>query len=254
MTVLLVDHDRRGVATVTLNRPNARNAFDADLMTAVADTFATLADARLVVLSANGPAFCAGADLEWMRAGARMSPDQARADSEHIAGMLRAVHDCPAPVVARVQGPVFGGGTGLLACADVVVAAPTAVFSFSEVRLGLAPAVIAAYLLPRIGLSAATALFMTGERFDAERAREIGLVHVVAEDLDQAVTTTVDDLLRGGPAAQRATKSLCRYVARSDFESSVSFALDLISSLRAGAEAQEGVAAFFARREPEWSR
>ena len=184
---------------MTLARPERRNAFDAALIAALADAFADVGDARCVVLAGEGQSFCAGADVEWQRASIDLSFDENVEDAMRLYRMLEAVDACPAPVVARVQGYALGGGSGLVACCDIAVAAPDAVFGYSEVRLGIIPAVISPFVLPRIGPGAARRYFLTGERFDAETALRIGLVHEVAEDLDGAV-----DVGRRGAAPGRS--------------------------------------------------
>src|SRR5437868_3552703 len=179
---------------VTLARPERRNAFDAALIGELTEAFADVADARVVVLAGEGPSFCAGADVEWQRAAIDLSYDENVADALRLYRMLEAIDSCPAPVVARVQGYALGGGSGLVACADVALAAEDAVFGFSEVKLGIIPAVISPFVLARIG-AAARRYFLTGERFDAPTALRIGLVHGVAADHDVAVERVLRDLL-----------------------------------------------------------
>src|SRR2546426_2303545 len=202
--------EREGhVLRVTLARPERRNAFDAGLIAELTEAFADVGDAQAVVLAGDGPSFCAGADVEWQRAAIDLSYDENVEDALRLYRMLEAVDSCPAPVVARVQGYALGGGSGLVACADVALAAPDATFGFSEVKLGIIPAVISPFVLPKIGAHARR-YFLTGERFDAETALRIGLVHEVADDLDAAVDRVVSELLTAGPEAVRGVKRLIR--------------------------------------------
>jgi methylglutaconyl-CoA hydratase len=245
MGALRVERDGR-VLRVTLARPERRNAFDAALIAELAEAFADVGDARAVVLAGDGSSFCAGADVEWQRAAIDLSYEENVEDAARLFRMLDAVDSCPAPVVARVQGYALGGGSGLVACADVAVAADDAVFGFSEVKLGIVPAVISPFVLPRIGATQARRLFLTGERFDAETALRIGLVHVVAADLDVETDHIVGELLTSGPEAAREAKRLVR--ERPGGEEAARTA----ARLRTGAEGQEGLRAFLERRHPSW--
>jgi methylglutaconyl-CoA hydratase len=235
------------VRRITLARPDKRNALSPELIDALTAAFGEAADARVVVLRGKGPSFCAGADLEWMRASIDLTPEENVADAGRLDALMAAADGCPAPVVAGVQGHAIGGGCGLLACCDVVVASPDAQFGLGEVKLGLVPAVISPYVLARVGTGAARHLFVTGERFDADAALRIGLVHRVADDLDAAVEAVVADFLAGGPEAVRLAKRLAR--GGLSAEESVR----LLADLRAGGEAQEGLRAFLERRQPSWS-
>jgi methylglutaconyl-CoA hydratase len=231
---------------LTLARPDHRNALDAELMAALADAFAAVGDVRAVILRGEGRSFCAGADLAWMAAAAELDREENLADVGRLRALLEAVDACPAPVVAAVQGHALGGALGLLACCDVVVASPQAVFAFSEVKLGLVPAVVSPYVLARIGSGAARRLFVTGERFDGETALRIGLVHELADDLDVAVERVCAELASAGPAAAREAKRLARG-ARSAEECARSLA-----DRRTSSEGQEGVRAFLEGRPPAW--
>ena len=233
------------VLRVTLARPERRNAFDAALIAELTEAFADVADARAVVLAGDGPSFCAGADVEWQRAAIDLSYDENLADALRLYRMLEAIDSCPAPVVARVQGYALGGGSGLVACADVALAAEDAVFGFSEVKLGIIPAVISPFVLPRIG-AAARRYFLSGERFDAPTALRIGLVHEVAADLDGALDHVVRELLSSGPEAARAAKRLVR--ERPGGEE----AAHVAASLRTSPEGQEGLRAFLEKRRASW--
>jgi methylglutaconyl-CoA hydratase len=244
------------VATIALARPEARNALNAALIAEITRCFEELAEdkgVRVVVLTGDGPAFCAGADVGYMRDTANFSYEENLEDARRLADMFLAVGDLPKPVVAKVRGAAIGGGVGL-AAADVAVAEEGTQFAFSEVRLGIAPATIAPFVVRKIGYSHARALFLTGERFDAERAREIGLVHEVVpeRDLDSAVERIVTQLLQGGPAAQAAIKELLRQVEATEPMEALGIMTQLIAELRVGEEGQEGLGAFLERREPFW--
>ena len=231
---------------VTLARPERRNAFDARLIRELTEAFADVGDARAVVLSGEGQSFCAGADVDWQRSAIDLDYDENVADALRLYRMLEAIDCCPAPVVARVQGYALGGGSGLVCCTDVAIAAPDATFGFSEVKLGIVPAVISPFVFPRIGTAAARRLFLTGERFDAETGLRIGLVHEVAADLDAAVDRVVGELLSSGPVASREAKQLIRH--RPGGEEAARTA----ARLRTSAEGQEGLRAFLDKRRPKW--
>jgi len=234
------------VLRVTLARPERRNAFDAALIRELTEAFADVGDARAVVLAGEGESFCAGADVDWQRSAIDLDYDENVADALRLYRMLEAIDSCPAPVVARVQGYALGGGSGLVCCADVAIAAPEATFGFSEVKLGIVPAVISPFVFPRIGTAAARRYFLTGERFDAETALRIGLVHEVAAELDAAVERALGELLTAGPAATRAAKQLIR--DSPDGEE----AAHLAAKLRTSPEGQEGLRAFLDKRTAAW--
>jgi methylglutaconyl-CoA hydratase len=231
---------------VTIARPERRNAFDAALIGELTAAFADVGDARAVVLAGDGQSFCAGADVDWQRAAIDLDYDENVEDALRLFRMLDAIDSCPAPVVARVQGYALGGGSGLVCCADVAVAAPDAIFGFSEVKLGIVPAVISPFVLPRIGTAAARRFFLTGERFDAQTALRIGLVHEVTSVLDEAVDRVVGELLTAGPAASRAAKQLIR--DRPGGEE----AAHVAARLRTSPEGQEGLRAFLDKRPAAW--
>ena len=191
------------VLRIALARPERRNAFNAELIAELHEAFSDVGDARVVVLSGDGESFCAGADVEWQRSSIDLSEEENVQDTLRLYRMLEAVDSCPAPVVARVQGYALGGGSGLVACADVVVAAPDATFGFTEVRLGIIPAVISPFVFAKIGAGAARRYFLTGERLDAQAALRIGLVHEVVAELDDAVRRIVGETLKSGPEATR---------------------------------------------------
>jgi methylglutaconyl-CoA hydratase len=247
------------VATVTLARPEAHNALNAELVEELTRCFEELAEdqeTRVVVLAGAGRSFCAGADIGYMRETAGLSYEENLEDARRLAMMFWTIDECPKPVVAKVQGVAMGGGAGLLAVADVVVADSDARFAFSEIRLGIAPATISPFVVRKIGVSHARSLFVTGERFGGERAREMGLVHrVVSKDgLDEAVEEKVGELLEGGPVAQATLKGLLRRLETTEPMEAPGLTARVISELRTGEEGQEGLAAFLEKREPRWRR
>ena len=229
------------VLRVTLARPERRNAFDAALIAELTKAFADVGDARAVVLAGEGQAFCAGADVEWQRSSIELSFEENVEDAHRLYRMCETIDRCPAPVVARIQGYALGGGSGLAACADIAVAAPDAIFGFSEVKLGIIPAVISPFVLPKIGQHARR-YFLTGERFDAQTALRIGLVHEVANDLDQAVARIVNELLTSGPNAVREAKRLIREHPQGEETAQIA------ARMRTSEEGQERLRAFFERR------
>jgi methylglutaconyl-CoA hydratase len=248
------------VARVVLARPEVRNAFNADLISALTDAFANLADEpadalRVVVLSGAGPVFCAGADVEWMRDAAAMDLDANEADAGRLATMLETIDTCPVPVVARVHGAALGGGMGLCAVSDVVVATAEATFGFTETRLGILPAVIGPYAITKIGEGQARALFLPGSRFDAARAERIGLVHEVVPDedaLDARVGELIDELTAAGPTAVREAKALIRRLRGQPGAQARALTVAAIARQRTSAEGQEGLSAFLEKRDPAW--
>jgi methylglutaconyl-CoA hydratase len=245
MTALRIERDD-DLLRITLARAETRNAFDAALIAALSEAFVDVGKARAVVLAGDGPSFCAGADVEWMRSSVDLDYDANVADATALRRMLDAIDSCPAPVVARVQGHALGGGAGLVACADVAVAESSAVFAFSEVKLGIVPAVISPFALAKIGPSAARRYFVTGERFDAATALRIGLVHEVTGDLDAGVAAIVAELRSAGPRAARHAKRLV--LDRPDAAETAR----RIAERRTSAEGQEGLQAFLERRRPSW--
>src|SRR5215210_7441358 len=247
------------VVTVTLARPDSHNALNAALIEELTSCFEEISDderERVVVLAGEGRSFCAGADVGYMRETASFSYEENLEDARRLAMMFWTIDECPKPVVAKVQGAAMGGGAGLVAVADVVVVDAEARFAFSEVRLGIAPATIAPFVVRKIGISHARSLFLTGERFGSERAREIGLVHrIVPKDgLDEAVEEKVGELLLGGPVAQATLKGLLRRLETTEPMEAPGLTARVISELRTGEEGQEGLAAFIEKREPRWRR
>jgi methylglutaconyl-CoA hydratase len=244
MEPLQVERDGN-VLRVTIAKPARRNAFDAELIRLLTEAFTDVGDARAVVLGGDGASFCAGADIEWQRSSIDLSYEGNVEDALRLYRMCETIDRCPAPVIARVQGYALGGGSGLVACADVAIAAPDATFGFSEVRLGIIPAVISPFVLPKIGAHARR-YFLTGERFTAETALRIGLVHEIAPDLDAAVERVVADVLASGPEAVRAAKALIRDRPAGEETARVA------ARLRSSDEGQEGLRAFLEKRIPRW--
>ena len=248
------------IARVSLNRPDVHNAFNADLIGDLRQTFHRLADEppdrlRAVVLGGRGPSFCAGADVTWMRASLGLTREQNEQDAMVMAEMFDAIDRCPVPVICRVHGAALGGGMGLCAVSDLVLAEAGARFGFTETRLGILPAVISPFVIAKVGESHARALFPTGKRFDATRALRIGLVHEVFEGtdaLDAAVETAVEDLLAAGPTAARAAKAIVREVRGLPHESTRWHTARRIATQRTSPEGQEGLRAFLEKREPGW--
>lgn len=235
------------VLHMTLARPETRNAFDAALIAELAEAFVDVGTARAVVLRGEGPSFCAGADVDWMRASADLSVEENVADANALRRMLEAIDGCPAPVVAAVHGHALGGGVGLVACSDVVIAHGRTVFAFSEVKLGIVPAVISPFALRKLGESAARRFFVTGERFDAETALRIGLVHEVTTDVDGSLDRVLGELRTAGPRAARHAKRLV--LERPDGPETAR----RIAERRTSEEGQEGLRAFLERRRPAWA-
>jgi enoyl-CoA hydratase/carnithine racemase len=229
------------VLRVTLARPERRNAFDAQLIADLMAAFADVGDARAVVLAGEGETFCAGADIDWQRSAIDLSYDENVEDALKLYRMCEAIDVCRAPVVARIQGYALGGGSGLAACADIAVAASDATFGFTEVKLGIVPAVISPFVLPKIGQHARR-YFLTGERFDAQTALRIGLVHEVTDELDTTVQAIVDQLLSSGPNAVRAAKDLVR--ERPDGRKTA----EIAARMRTSEEGQGRLRAFLERR------
>ena len=246
------------VATVTLDRPEVRNAFNDELIPELAQAFRELGardDVRCIVLAAEGKAFCAGADLNWMKRMASYTHEENMADAAALAAMLEAIYTCPKPTVARVQGDVYAGGTGLVAACDVAVSVDTAGFCLSEVKLGLIPATISPYVIRAMGARAAHRYFLTAERFDAREAHRIGLVHEVAaaEALDAKVAEFTQAFVNAGPQAMKACKRLVQDVAEREITPAlVAATVRGIADIRVSPEGREGVASFLEKRKPNW--
>jgi methylglutaconyl-CoA hydratase len=243
-----------GVTTLTMNRPEVRNAIGPSLIAELTQCFAALAadDSRVLVLTGAGGAFSAGADIEWMRASRDLSEQQNVADANAAAALFSSIDACPKPVIARINGHALGGGAGLVACADLAIAVDTATFGFTEARLGLIPAMISPYVLRAIGPRRARELFVSGRRFGADEALEIGLVHrvVAAGELDAAVASAAAEIARCGPVAIAESKRLVR-------DATASLTLpdlaERIAAVRSSPEGQEGLTAFLEKRDPAWT-
>ena len=247
-----------GVHTITLNRPEIRNAFNDVLIGEIREAFEAVSsrtDVRCVLLAANGPAFCAGGDLNWMRRMADYDRAQNLADAARLAEMLRVIHQCPKPVIARVQGDVYAGGMGLVACSDIAISVDCAHYCLSETRLGLLPATISPYVMRAMGPRAAQRYCLSAERFDAAEALRIGFVHEVvpAELLDERVDAVAQALVNASPAAVRACKRLLQDVAQREIDAAlIAQTVEAIADVRASAEGREGVQAFLQKRQPSW--
>ena len=246
------------VATLTLDRPEVRNAFNEALIAELTQQFTVLGqrdDVRCIVLAANGPAFCAGADLNWMRRMADYSHDENIADAAQLAEMLRVIYECPKPTVARIQGDVYAGGMGLVAACDMAVAVDSASFCLSEVRLGLIPATISPYVIRAMGTRASHRYFLTAERFGAAEALRIGFVHevVAADALDAKVDELLKALTAASPNAVRACKKLVIDVAEREINAGlIAATVQGIADIRASDEGKEGVQSFLNKRKPAW--
>jgi len=247
-----------GVATLTLNRPEVRNAFNDEVIAELSQAFAELGAreaVRAIVLAANGPAFCAGADLNWMRRMADYTRDENLADAGKLAEMLRVIYECPKPTIPRVQGDVFAGGMGLVAACDMALSVDSASYCLSEVRLGLIPATISPYVIRAMGARAAQRYFLTAERFSAAEALRIGFVHEVvpAEALDARLAELVQALVGASPNAVREAKRLVQQVAGREIDAAlIAQTVEGIADIRASAEGKEGVQAFLQKRKPGW--
>lgn len=246
------------VARVTLNRPQRHNAMTPALIDELRRIFLQLGSddsVRVIVLSGNGKSFCAGADLGSMRAAADFSFEENVRDGQAIFDLMDAVDRCPKPVVGRVTGAAIGGGAGLVSCCDVAAATADTIFAFSETRLGIVPAVISPFVVSRIGENAARELFLSGERFTAERARREGLIQYVAQDikdLDARVAERVAQFLQAAPGAQATVKALLRELDRRPHEALRAYTSEVIARRRASDEGREGMSAFLEKRKPWW--
>jgi methylglutaconyl-CoA hydratase len=247
-----------GVATLVLSRPEVRNAFNDEVIAELTQAFGALgarADVRCIVLAASGQAFCAGADLNWMRRMADYTREENLADAAQLAEMLRVIYTCPKPTVARIQGDVYAGGVGLVAVCDMAVSVDTANYCLSEVRLGLFPATISPYVIRAMGARAAHRYFLTAERFDAREAHRIGFIHsvVAADALDARVAELTQALLSASPDAVKACKRLLQDVAGRDISAElIDRTVQGIADIRASDEGKEGVQSFLQKRKPSW--
>ena len=258
MTNALQTTQQGAVLTITLSRPDIRNAFNDEVIAEITAAFqhaASRAEVRAVVLAAAGPAFCAGADLNWMRRMADYSDAENLADAGKLADMLRVIYQCPKPTVARIQGDVYAGGLGLVAACDMAVSVDTAYFCLSEVRLGLSPATISPYVIRAMGARAAHRYFLTAERFDAQEAHRIGLVHAVTsgDALDAKVAEITQALVNASPAAVKACKQLVQDVAGCEISAKlIARTVQGIADIRSSEQGKEGVQSFLQKRKPSW--
>jgi methylglutaconyl-CoA hydratase len=250
--------DARGIATLTLDRAEKHNAFDDTMIAELLEALEQVENdkaIRLMVLRAAGKSFSAGADLDWMRRVADYDHEQNLADARQLAGLMHSLNTLNIPVIARVQGASFGGGVGLIACCDITIASSNAIFSLSEVRLGLIPSVISPYVIAAIGSRAARRYFLTGEKFDARRAQQLGLLHEVVEPeaLDACLEQYIEDLLVSGPNAQTAAKDLILHVGNRVIDDTlIEETARRIAEVRASQEGREGLNAFLQKRKPSW--
>ena len=251
--------ERNGpVFHVRLNRPDVRNAFDEEViasLTAAAREVVSNREIRAMVLSGTGKAFCAGADLAWMTKAIAYTREENRRDAEDLARMLETLDTLPVPLIGRVHGAALGGGAGLVAVCDIAIAADDATFGFTEAKLGIIPAVISPYVVQKIGPSAARELFLTASRFNAKRARRIGLIHKIVpeSDLDSAVDECVQEVLSSAPGAIAAAKALIKDVANRPSADVIGLTTTRIAEQRVSAEGQEGMRAFLQKRKPNWT-
>ena len=251
----LIVEERDGVLDITLNRPEVHNAFNDELIAEVIGLFRDVGkrNVRAVVLRGSGANFCAGADLNWMSRMVSYTREENVRDASQLAKMYACINECPLPVIGRIQGAAIGGGVGLVAVCDIAIASADSKFGLSEVKLGILPAVISPYVIGKIGASHARALFLTGERFDAERALRIGLIHRIADDLDSAVAEAAAQIRSSGPEAVRECKKLIEHVASHDLLDSVPYTIEAIATRRTSKEGQDGMAAFLKKEKPPWA-
>lgn len=248
----------QGVATVTLNRPEVRNAFNEIVIAELTQVFQELGQqstVRVIVLAANGTAFCAGGDLNWMKKMAAYSLEENVADAEKLAEMFYQLYCCPKPVIAKIQGDCYAGGMGLAAACDIAIAAEHVQFCLSEVKLGLIPATVAPYVIKAMGANAARRYFLTAERFSAKEAHRIGFLHeaVAASELDSTVAQLVSSIVKNSPNAVAEAKWLVDDVTNADIdEALLTYTAERIAEIRSSAEGQEGVASFLEKRQPNW--
>jgi methylglutaconyl-CoA hydratase len=255
----LIVGEEAGVLSVTLNRPDVHNAFNDELIAEAIEVFGGIdakTSLRAVVLRSGGANFCAGADLNWMSRMVAYTREENIRDSSHLAKMYALINECPVPIIGRIQGAAIGGGVGLVAVCDIAIATRGSKFGLSEVKLGILPAVISPYVIGKIGASHARALFLTGERFDAERALRIGLVHRLVDDdaaLDAAVADTLAQLASSGPEAVKACKKLIAFVSSNELAESIPYTIEAIAERRISEEGQQGMQAFLKKGKAPWN-
>jgi methylglutaconyl-CoA hydratase len=259
MNTIKIERDARGVAMLTLNRPDVHNAFDELMIREVIAAFRDLGEddaVRVIVIAAEGRSFCAGADLNWMKRASEYDEDQNREDAGELALMLNAIYACPKPVIARVHGNAFGGGVGVVAAADIAIGVADVVFSLSEVKLGIIPAVISPYVIEAIGARYAHRYFISAERFSGSEAYRIGLLHDLAasvEAMDEQIAVLCAALLANGPKAIESAKNLIQAVAQKSIDDELmEDTIERIAQIRSTPEAKEGISAFLEKRKPNW--
>lgn len=255
---LQTDTTRAGITSLTLNRPDQHNALDRELIDSIISALNELAGAtRILILKGNGRSFCAGADVNWMKASVTLSDQENLDDANAFSNMLKTLNEFPHPTIAQTHGAVMGGGAGLTACCDIAIGSKTSFYSFSEVRLGLIPATISPYAIEAVGARNARRYFLTAERFDAAQAEQMGLLHAVCadSDLENSTSRIIDELLKGGPKAQSISKSLIPKVSKAPVNETLRNELvETLAAVRAGEEAQHGFAAMLEKRKPTWSK
>ncbi len=256
MSAVLQTEIYRNRLSVTLHRPEVHNALNAELIDALGQVFrkaAALDQIRYIVLDGNGPSFCAGADLDWMRAGLDASLEENRTGAGRLAEVLDAIITCPKPVIASVHGAALGGGLGLVAASDLAVATPSAAFGLTEVRLGLVPAMIFPYLLRKVARHHLLRVALTGEQFTAQHAQELGLINELDENREATIAQWAESLVAAGPGAIARVKELFHKVPMLSWEAARKYTIDLIARVRTSQEAQEGMRAFLDKRRPPWA-
>ena len=261
LSTLRIERDARGVAMIAMNRPEVHNAFDEVMIREIIEAFRDLGvdeSVRVIVIAAEGKSFCAGADLNWMKRAADYDEDQNREDAGELALMLNAIYACPKPVIARVQGNAFGGGVGVVAAADIAIGVADVLFSLSEVKLGIIPAVISPYVIEAIGARYAHRYFVTAERFSGAEAFRIGLLHDLAssvEAMDEQIAGLCTTLLANSPQAIEAAKNLIQAVSQKSIDDELmEDTVERIAQIRSTPEAKEGIRAFLEKRKPSWIR
>jgi methylglutaconyl-CoA hydratase len=256
-TLVLTKKD--DVATVALNRPDVHNAMNETLMNELTQCFHQLStddSVRVIILTGNGKSFCAGADLTWMKKMVNYSQEENKKDSRLLLDMYESIHSCPKPVLGRINGAAFGGGIGLLAVCDITITIPEVTFAFSEVKLGIIPAVISTFVGPRMTPATMRRLFITGERFDSATAQKIGLIDIIVtpDKLDEAINSSVEQVRSSGPHAIQEVKHLMDNRVKMDVNDYKEFTVEKISELRVSQEGQEGIKGFLEKRKPSWKR
>jgi methylglutaconyl-CoA hydratase len=255
----LVITKKDDITTVALNRPDVHNAMNETLMKELTHCFQHLStddSVTAIVLTGNGKSFCAGADLSWMKKMVTYSTEENKDDSRLLLDMYETIHSCPKPVIGRINGAAFGGGIGLLAVCDITLTIPGVLFAFSEVKLGIIPAVISTFVAPRMNPATMRRLFITGERFDATAAQRYGLIDLVVppENLDETVSNSIEQVRSSGPTAIEEVKHLIYNLQKMDIKEYKEFTVEKISELRVSPEGQEGIKGFLEKRKPSWKR